>query len=80
MIHEILRLFVKTLKVTEKHSLLNRENLTEPIQIELSEKEKTFSGFFLAFLKPTLNFQHLAKKDDPHSSRISGNTCSEKHG
>ena len=52
----------------------------QPIQIQLSEKQKTFSGFFFAFLKPILSFQHLAKKDDPHSSCISGNTCSEKHG
>ena len=80
MIHEILGLFVNTLTVDEKHSLLNRDNLMQPIQIQLSEKQKTFSGFFFAFLKPILSFQHLAKKDDPHSSCISGNTCSEKHG
>ena len=80
MIHEILRLFVNTLTVDEKHSLLNRDNLMQPIQIQLSEKQKTFSRLFLAVLKPILNFQDLAKKDDPHSSCTSGNTCSEKHG
>ena len=67
LIHKTLRLFVKTLTVDEKHYLLNRDNLTQPIQIQLSQKQKTFSEFFFAFLKPILNFKHLPKKDDPHS-------------
>ena len=67
MIHNILRLFVKTLTVDEKHYLLNRDNLTQPIQMQLSQKQKTFSEFFFAFLKSILNFKHLPKKDDPHS-------------
>ena len=52
--------------VDEKHYLLNRDNLTEPIQMQLSEKQKTFSEFFFAFSKSILNFKHLPKKDDPH--------------
>ena len=67
MIHKILRLFVNTLTINDKHYLLNRENLTQPIQIQLSQKQKTFSEFFFAFLKSILNFKHLPKKDDPHS-------------
>ena len=68
MIHKILRLFVNTFTVNDKHYLLNRENLTQPIQMELSEKEKIFPNFFLfAFLQSILNFKHLPKKDDPHS-------------
>ena len=51
----------------EKHYLLNRDNLTQQIQIQLSQKQKTFSEFFFAFLKPILNFKHLPKKDDRHS-------------
>ena len=50
--------------VNDKHYVLNRNNLTQPIQMELSEKEKTFSEFFFAFLKSLLNFKHLPKKDD----------------
>ena len=66
--HKILRLFVNTFTVNDKHYLLNRENLTQPIQMELSEKEKIFPNFFLfAFLQSILNFKHLPKKDDPHS-------------
>ena len=49
LIHKTLRLFVKTLTVDEKHYLLNRDNLTQPIQIQLSQKQKTFSEFYLDF-------------------------------
>ena len=62
MIHKILRLFVNTLTVNDKHYLLNRDNLTEPIQIQLSQKQKNFSDLFFAFLKSILNFKHLPKK------------------
>ena len=67
MIEKILRLFVNTLTVNEKHYHLNRDNLTQAIQISLPQKQKTFSEFFLAFLKSILNFKHLPKKDDRHS-------------
>ena len=62
VIEKIVRLFVNTLPADEKHYLLNRENLTQPIEIELYQKEKTISEFFLAFLKSILNFKHLLKK------------------
>ena len=67
MIHNILRLFGNTLTVNDKHYLLNRENLTQQIETQLSEKQKTFSEFFFAVLKSTLNFKHFRKKDDPRS-------------
>ena len=67
VIHKIVRLFVNTLTVNDKHYLLNRDNLTEPIQIQLSQKKKTFSEIFFAFLKSILNFKHLPKENDPHS-------------
>ena len=67
VIHKILRLFVNTLTVDEKHYLLTRKNLTETVQIKLSEKEKTFFQFFFAFLKSILNFKDLPKQDDARS-------------
>ena len=67
MIGKILSLFVSTLTVNDKHYLLNRENLTEQIQMQLSEKQKTFCGFFFRFLKSIFNFKHFSKKYDPHS-------------
>ena len=62
VIDKIVRLFVNTLPADEKHYLLNRDNLTQPIEIELYQKEKTISEFFLVFLKSILNFKHLLKK------------------
>ena len=75
---KFLRLIVKTLTDNEKYSLLYRESLTQPIQILLSQKQKTFSQFFSAFLKFTLNFAHFQKKDDSQSRCISRITVSEK--
>ena len=62
MIHKILRLFLNTLTVNDKHYLLNRDNLTQRIKIQLCEKAETFSECFFAFLKCILNFKHLQKK------------------
>ena len=62
----MLRLFVNTLAVDDKDSLLNRDNLTQPIQMQLSQKQKTFSDFLTGFLKSSLNFEHFLKIDDPH--------------
>ena len=81
MIHKILSLFVNTLTVNDKHYLLNRDNLTQTIQIQLSQKKKTFfQFFFFTFLKSILHFKHLPEKDDPHSLWISKDTGSEKYG
>ena len=59
---KILRLFVNTLTDDDKYSLLYRDNLTQPIQIPLSQIQKTVSEFFSAFLKSTLNSEHFQKK------------------
>ena len=64
VIHKFLRLFVNTLPADDKHYLLNRNNLAQPIQMQLSQKQKAFAEFFFAFLKPTLNFKHLPNKAD----------------
>ena len=53
---KILRLFFNTLTVNDKHYLLNRENLRQSIQMQLSEKLKTFSQFFFFFF---LHFKNL---------------------
>ena len=64
---KMLRVFVNKLTADNKYSLLNRDNLTQPIQILFSGEQKTFSGFSVAFLKSILNFEHFQKKDEPHS-------------
>ena len=35
--------------------------------MRLSQKQDNSSKFFFAFLKSTLNFEHFAKKEQPHS-------------
>ena len=75
---KFLKLLVKRLTDDEKYSLLYRENLTQPIQMLVSQKRKLFSQFFSAFLKSILNFEHFQKKDDPQSRCGSQLTVSEK--
>ena len=67
MIRKILGLFFNTFTADDKYYLLNRDNLGELIQMQLSQKQKTFSQFSFAFLKSLLNYKHLPKKGDPHS-------------
>ena len=46
----------------DKYCFLYRDNLMQPIQILLYQKQKTFSEFFSAFLKSPLNFEQVRKK------------------
>ena len=80
VICKILRLFVNILSAVEKYSLPNREYLKQPIQFQLSQKQKTFPGFLSAFSESQLNFEHFQKTDDPHSLFISDSTACEKRG
>ena len=59
---KILGLLVNTLACDKKYPVLNRDNLTMPIQMELSQKQKKFSRFFAAFLKSSWNFERSEKK------------------
>ena len=65
VISKISRLFINTLIADFKYSLFNRGNLTQPIQMQLSRKQKTISEFLSPFLKPSLNFEHFHKKKWP---------------
>ena len=63
---QMVGLLLNTLPADEEYPVLNRDNLTIPIQKQLSQKQKTFSEFFSAFLKSRSNFEHFDKKDDLH--------------
>ena len=39
-------------------------NFTQQLEAPLSQKQKTFCGFFIAFLKCALNLEHFEKKDE----------------
>ena len=80
MIWKSLRLFVNTTSAVDKCSLPNRDNLMQPIHMQLSQKPKTFPGFFNVFWKSSLSFEYFQKKDDAHSLFISEATVCEKRG
>ena len=46
-------------------------NFTQQLEALLSQKQKTFSLLFLAFLKYALNLEHLERKDEYPSQVIS---------
>ena len=75
--HAILWLLLNTLAADEKYPLLKRDNLTIPIQMQLSQKQKNFAEFFAEFLKSIKIFEYSKKKDDPHRFSISEITRSE---
>ena len=75
-----LRLFVNTISVVDKCSLPNTDNLMQPIYMQLSQKLNSFSQFFPAFSKSSLNFEHFQKKDDAHSLFICEGTARKKRG
>ena len=74
---QILGLLVNTLATDEKYPVLNRDNLTIPIQMQLSQKHKTFSQYFASFFKSRTNFKYFEKKDDLHRFFIADITASE---
>ena len=67
VIQKILKLLANTLTADDNHYLLNRDNLTRSIQMQLYQKQRKFSEFIVAFLKSILNFKHMPVKDAPHS-------------
>ena len=55
-------------------------NVTQQFEALLSQKQKTFSGFFLGFLKCALNLKHFEKKYEYPSLVISKVIESERGG
>ena len=78
--YQILRLFVNALTADDKYSGSNMQNFPQQFQTPLSKKQKTFSGFFIAFLKCARNLEHFQKKDDYPSLIISEIIDAEKRG
>ena len=73
-------MFVNTLTADDKYFLLNRDNLTPPIRMQLSQKQTAFSQFFLTFSKSTLDSEDFEKRNHPHRLFISEITHSGKRG
>ena len=61
-------------------ALPNRDNLKQPINMQLSQKLKTFFQFLNVFSKSRLSFEYFVKKNDTHSLFISKATACENRG
>ena len=78
--YEILRLFFNGLTADDKYSGSNMQNLPQQFQTPLSQKQKTFSEFFIAFLKCAWNLEHFQKKYEYPSLIISETIDAETRG
>ena len=73
---EVLGQFVNTITAVYNYIRQNLENLRQQVQTQISLKPKTFSGFFIALMKSTLNLEYFEKKDQSHSLSITEiNNC-----
>ena len=79
---KILGLFVNTLTAEYTYSRRNMQtsDATQHIQTPLSLKQKTFSGFFIVFLKSTSNREHFQEKGESSSLSISEIIDSKRGG
>ena len=73
-------MFANALTVDDKYSGSNMQNFTEQFQTPLSQKQKTFSWFFIAFLKCAWNLEHFQEKDEYSSLIISEIIDAERRG
>ena len=80
VICEILGLFLDSLTVDGKYFLLDWNNLTQPIQVQLSKKPNFFVNLFLNFWSLDQCLKILKKKYDPYSLCISEITDCERRG
>ena len=63
----------------DKYSRRNMLNLTKHLEAPFSQKQKSFSGFFLPFLKCALNLEHFGEKDE-YSSLVISKVIDSKRG
>ena len=56
------------------------QNLQKQFQTPLSQKQKTFSGFYIAFLKCAWTLEHFRKKHEYPSLIISEIIDAERRG
>ena len=75
---EILRLLVNTLTPDDKYSCRYMQIFWQQFRTPLSQKEKTFFGFFIAFPKYAWNLRHSEKKEEYPSLIITENIASER--
>ena len=77
---EILGLIVNRLTADDKYSRRNIQNLTQELQTAISQKQKTFSGTFITYLKSIKNSKAFAQKVESASLSICEIIDTEKSG
>ena len=77
---EVLEVFVNTLTADGKYSIGNMQNLTEQLPTAISQKQKTFTGIFITYLKSRKNSDDFDKKNEFSSLSISETIDAEKGG
>ena len=60
----IFRLFLNTLTPADKYSRRKMQIFWQQFKTPISQNGKTFSGFFIAFLKCAWNLEHSEKKEN----------------
>ena len=75
---QIFRLFVNTLTPDDKYSRRNMQIFWQQFKTPLSQKGKTFCGFFIAFLKCSWNLEHSETKENCPSLIITEIIASER--
>ena len=64
----------------DRYIRCNMQNFPPQPQTPISQKQKIFSGFFIAYLECASNLKHFEKKDENPSPVISEIIDSEKVG
>ena len=75
---EVFRLFVDTLTSDVKYSRRNMQIFWQQFQTLLSQEEKTFPGFFIAFPKCAWNLDYSERKEEYPSLIITEIIASER--
>ena len=64
---EVLGQFVNTMSAAYKYFFMTLDNLRQQVRTLIVLRPETFSRFFIALLKSTLNLEYFEKKDLSHS-------------
>ena len=70
---ELLGQFVNTTTADYKYSRQNWDYLWQQVPRQITRKQKTFSGFLIAFLKSTLSLEYSQEKGQSRSLSITEN-------
>ena len=64
----------------DRYIRCNMQNFTQQLQTPISQKQKIFSGFFIAYLECASNLEHFEKNPENPSPVISEIIDSERVG